>query len=97
MRLKTMLVPVVALAAFAAPQLAVADVVGTPGTPSCFGERISHGSSRHALTPKERAALLQEVVDSGDPDALRLFGPTVSVSEMIKFVQANCSDDPIFG
>jgi hypothetical protein len=34
-------------------------------------------------------------VDSGDPDALAFFGPTVSVQEMIKFVQINCSDDPI--
>ena len=31
--------------------------VGEPGTPSCFGERISHGSSgsEHMLTPAERA------------------------------------------
>ena len=69
--------------------------VGTPGTPSCFGERVSHGSSDHGLTPKERAAALQEIVDSGDPLALELFGPTVSVAEFAWFVRVNCSDDPI--
>ena len=49
--------------------------------PSCFGQRISHRSSDHKLTPEERAAGLQEIVDSGDPLALELFGPTVSVGE----------------
>jgi hypothetical protein len=39
--------------------------------------------------------MLQEIVDSGDPLAIELFGETVSVQEMIKFVQINCSDDPI--
>jgi hypothetical protein len=77
------------------PLIASAHAVGEPGTPTCFGQRISHGSSDHQLTPKERAAGLQEIVDSGDPDALALFGPTLAVQEMIKFVQANCSDDPI--
>lgn len=77
------------------PQIASADTVGVPGTPTCLGQRISHGSSDHQLTPKERAAGLQESVDSVDPDALAFFGPTVSVQEMIKFVQINCSDDPI--
>ena len=77
------------------PSTALADTVGTPGTPSCFGERISHGSSVHGLTPVERAAALQEIVDEGDPFAIELFGDTVTVQEMIKFVQANCSDDPI--
>jgi hypothetical protein len=78
-----------------APGVASADTVGTPGTPTCFGQRISHGSSDHQMTPKERAAGLQEIVDSGDPLALELFGPTVEVREMIAFVRANCSDDPI--
>lgn len=78
------------------PGTASADTVGVPGTPNCFGERISHGSSVHGLTPKERAAGLQDIVDSGDPMAVALFGSTVSVQEMIKFVQANCSDNPIF-
>jgi hypothetical protein len=96
MRLRTMLVVSAAAAAmWGVPQIASADIVGEPGTPNCFGQRISHGSSVHQLTPKERAAGLQEIVDSGDPLALELFGPTVSVQEMIKFVQANCSDNPI--
>ena len=46
---------------------ASADTVGMPGTPNCFGQRISHGSSDHDLSPKERAAALQEFVDAGDP------------------------------
>ena len=96
MRFRTVLVVSAAAAAmWGVPQIASADVVGVPGTPTCFGQRISHGSSDHDLTPKERAAGLQEIVDSGNPDALAFFGPTVSVQEMIKFVQINCSDDPI--
>ena len=75
--------------------MASAHPVGTPGTPNCFGNRISHGSSDHGLTPKERAAELQKIVDSGDPLALELFGETVSVAEFTRFVKANCSDDPI--
>ena len=74
---------------------AMADTVGVPGTPNCFGQRISHGSSVHNLTPKERAAGLQAIVDSGDPQALALFGPTVSVGEFTWFVRTNCSDNPI--
>lgn len=84
-----------ALAMCGVPQLASAHPVGEPGSPMCFGQRISHGSSDHGLTPKERAAGLQELVDAGVPEAVALFGPTVSVQEMIKFVKANCSDDPI--
>ena len=96
MRFRTVLVVSAAAAVmWGVPQAASADPVGVPGTPTCFGQRISHGSSDHQLTPKERAAMLQEIVDSGDPLALELFGPTVSVQEMIKFVQVNCSDDPI--
>ena len=98
MRLRTLLVvPAAALALFAAPQVAAAHPVGTPGTPSCFGERISHGSSgsEHKLTPKERAAALQELVDAGIPEVVAYFGPTVTVQEMIKFVKINCSDNPI--
>jgi hypothetical protein len=97
MRIRTLIAASAAAAAlWGVPCVASADIVGEPGTPNCFGLRISHGSSDHGLTPKERAAMLQEIVDSGDPLALELFGPTVSVQEMIKFVQANCSDDPIF-
>jgi len=90
-----LVLPLVAAGIALTPGVASAHTVGVPGTPNCFGERISHGSSVHGLTPKERAAGLQAIVDSGDPLALELFGPTVSVQEMIKFVQANCSDNPI--
>ena len=95
MRIRTVIAASAAAAAIWGIPLASADTVGEPGTPTCFGQRISHGSSDHGLTPKERAAGLQELVDSGFPPAVELFGPTVSVQEMIKFVQANCSDDPI--
>ena len=74
---------------------ASADTVGVPGTPNCFGQRISHGSSVHKLTPKARAAGLQEIVDSGDPLAIALFGDKVTVREFAAFVRANCSDNPI--
>jgi hypothetical protein len=95
MRIRTVLVVSAAAAAmWAVPQIASAHTVGEPGTPTCFGQRISHGSSDHGLTPKERAAMLQERVDAGEIP-LEAFGPTVSVQEMIKFVKINCSDDPI--
>jgi hypothetical protein len=94
---RTLVLPAVVAGVLLTPGVASAHPVGTPGTPTCFGERISHGSSDHGLTPKERAAGLQEIVDSGDPMALELFGPTVEVREMIAFVRANCSDDPIIG
>lgn len=89
------ILPVATAALLLTAGAASADPVGTPGTPNCFGQRISHGSSDHGLTPKERAAALQEFVDSGDPLALELFGPTVSVAEFAWFVRTNCSDDPI--
>jgi hypothetical protein len=95
-----MRIKILTTTAFAATALllgsvpAHADTVGVPGTPSCFGERISHGSSDHGLTPKERAAGLQELVDSGFPPAVELFGETVSVREFADFVRTNCSDDP---
>jgi hypothetical protein len=92
---KVLLVSAAAAAMWGVPQIASADPVGVPGTPTCFGQRISHGSSDHNLTPKERAAELQRLVDLGVPEFVQFFGPTVSVQEMIKFVQANCSDDSI--
>jgi hypothetical protein len=96
MRLRTFLVvPAAAALLVLTPGLASAHPVGTPGTPSCFGERVSHGSSDHGLTPKERAAGLQELVDSGFPEAVELFGDTVTVREFAWFVRTNCSDDPI--
>ena len=85
---------------------AFADVVGEPGTPSCFGERISHGSSDHGLTPEDRAPLLQELLVepalAGEfgPEtqqfALEFFGDDgVSVQETIRWIRVNCSDEPI--
>jgi hypothetical protein len=73
---------------------AQAHSVGEPGTPNCFGQRISHGSSDHGLTPKERAAALQELVDSGFQPTIDLFGDTVTVREFADFVRTNCSDTP---
>lgn len=98
---------VVAMMVFA-PLTAMAHEVGVPGTATCFGLRISHGSKAeqaggHGWTPVERAAMLQGVVDFlreyGSPEEMALveefFGETVSVQEMIRFVKANCSDNPI--
>lgn len=97
MRMRILVVPALVAGALLAPGVAAASgPVGTPGTPTCFGERISHGSSDHKLTPKERAARLQvELVDAGIPEAVAFFGPTVEVREMILFVRINCSDDPL--
>ena len=96
MRVRTALVlPAVVAGVLWVPGVASAHTVGVPGTPNCFGQRISHGSSDHGLTPKERAAGLQELVDAGLPEAVELFGETVSVREMTAFVRANCSDNPI--
>jgi hypothetical protein len=87
---------------------AFAHVVGEPGTPSCFGERISHGSSDplHGVTPPERAPLLEEFIVNpalaGDfgPEiqqlALEFFGDDgVSVKETVRWIRVNCSDDPL--
>lgn len=76
------------------PAMASAHSVGEPDTPTCFGQRVSHGSSSHGLTPKERTAGLQELVDSGFPEAVALFGTTVTVREWADFVRTNCSDTP---
>jgi len=97
MRFKALLIPAVAVTALvigSAPA-ATADTVGVPGTPNCFGQRVSHGSSDHELTPKERAAGLQELVDAGFPEAVELFGEKVTVREFAWFVRTNCSDNPI--
>jgi hypothetical protein len=96
MRCKALLIPAVAVTALgfgAVP--ASAHSVGEPGTPNCFGQRVSHGSSDHKLTPKERAAGLQELVDAGFPEAVALFGEKVTVREFAWFVRTNCSDNPI--
>lgn len=96
MRFRTLVVvPVAVLAAGLMPGVAAADgPVGTPGTPPCFGERISHANSDHKLQAKDRVAGLQELVDSGFPPAVALFGETVTVREMMDFVRVNCSDNP---
>jgi hypothetical protein len=98
MRITTLTIPAVAaIAVLLSAGPAMAHPVGTPGTPNCFGQRVSHGSSDpdHKLTPKERAAGLQELVDAGFPEAVEFFGPTVTVREFALFVRINCSDDPI--
>jgi hypothetical protein len=91
---RLLIAPAVVAGVLLVPGAASAHSVGTPGTPSCFGERISHGSSEHQLTPKERAAGLQALVDEGFPEAVELFGPTVTVREFADFVRVNCSDSP---
>jgi hypothetical protein len=96
MRIKTLAVlPLVLGGVLLSPSMATADTVGTPGTPDCFGQRVSHGSSDHGLTPVERTAGLQALVDEGFPPAVALFGPTVTVREWADFVRTNCSDNPI--
>lgn len=91
------------------PAVANAHPVSQFGEPVCFGMRISHGSASfnalegHGMTPGERVAALQEVVDFilefGSPEEMELveefFGESVSVKEFIRFVKVNCSDDPI--
>ncbi len=42
--------------------VASAHPVGEPGTPNCHGERVSHGSSDHGLTPNDRAGFLETTV-----------------------------------
>jgi hypothetical protein len=96
MHLRTLaLLPLVMGGVLLSPGIATADTVGTPGTPNCFGQRVSHGSSDHGLTPVERTAGLQALVDEGFPEAVALFGPVVTVREWADFVRTNCSDTPI--
>jgi hypothetical protein len=101
MRRKTAtVIAVAASVVLLSPTAASAHPVGEPGTASCFGERVSHGSSSssvgegHGLTPVERTAGLQELVDSGFEPAIALFGDTVTVREWADFVRTNCSDTP---
>lgn len=98
------------VAAMFGPAVAMAHPVSQFGESNCFGLRISHGSASfnahegHELTPGERVAALQEIVDDilefGSPEEVEFveafFGDTVSVKEFIRFVKVNCSDDPIF-
>ena len=94
MRAALLTLPVALAGVLLTAGVASAHPVGEPGTPTCFGQRISHGSSDHKLTPKERAAALQEIVDAGIPEAVALFGDTVTVREFADFVRTNCSDSP---
>lgn len=73
---------------------AAAHPVGEPGTATCFGERMHHANADHGNQAKDRVAGLQALVDSGFPEAVALFGDTVTVAEMMDFVRTNCSDDP---
>ena len=83
---------------------ALAHPVSEFGLPDCFGARISHGSSDHGQTPVDRAAALQPLVDdilaNGTDEekafVMEFFGESVEVREFIRFVQLNCSDDPLF-
>ena len=97
MRIRALvMVPATMLAVAAMSGVASADgPVGTPGTPSCFGERMHHANADHKLQAKDRVAGLQDLVDSGFPPAVALFGEVVTVKEMMAFVRANCSDSPI--
>ena len=93
---KVLAVPAVAAAVLLTPGVASADdPVGTPGEPSCFGERVSHAASNHGLTPKERAAIFEERLPFLPDEARALFGDTVEVREIQWWVRTNCSDDPI--
>ncbi len=104
---KTAVAGVALGAVLATAGAAAAHPVGTPGEPNCFGQRVSHGSSDHKLTPKERAAGLQFVVyESGfvTPEEVAAFeerfgvkNKTVTVRIFAAFVRANCSDDPFVG
>lgn len=79
---------------------AAAHVVGTPGEPNCFGERVSHGNwpkdeVLHSITPVERAAFLTFIIAEfpADPFAQlleSLFGEDVSVAEFTAWVKLNC-------
>ena len=92
---KVLLLPVIAAGVALTPGIASADPVGTPGTPTCFGERMSHAASNHQLTPKERAAQFEATVLPFVPEAQELFGDTIEVREIQWFVRVNCSDNPI--
>lgn len=82
---------------------ASAHIVGEPGTPSCHGERVSHGSSDHGLTPRERVAELNSIITNGPPpgvigfvDMIRdFFGEEATVREFHQFVRMHCSADPV--
>ena len=76
--------------------------VGEPGTPNCHGERVSHGSSDHGQTPKDRVAELNNIITNGPPpgvsefvDMIRgFFGQEATVKEFHRFVRMHCSAAP---
>jgi hypothetical protein len=93
-----------ATAAVLIPTAAWAHPVGEPGTPNCHGQRVSHGSSDHGQTPKERAAALGDFVFNVLPAEDRemfqeFFGvetqADVTVQVFQRFVKINCSDTPL--
>jgi hypothetical protein len=96
MRIRTLaIVPLAVLAVGAMTGTAAAHPVGTPGTTTCFGERMHHANADHGMQAKDRVAGLQALVDSGEvPEANALFGEVVTVREMMDFVRVNCSDTP---
>ncbi len=73
--------------------------VAEPGTPSCHGERVSHGSSDHGQTPGDRVAELNDIITNGPPpgvsefvDMIRdFFGEEATVQEFHRFVRMHCS------
>ena len=91
---------------------AMAHPVGEDGSPDCFGQRISHGSANfhadegHGLTPKDRAAMLQETVAFFYPVSPpefqefleNFFGADliVSTGEMTAWVRAVCAGEVPF-
>lgn len=78
---------------------ASAHPVGEPGTANCHGERVSHGSSDHGQTPKDRVAELNNIINNGPPpgvdefvDMIRdFFGEEATVQEFHRFVRMHCS------
>ena len=101
---RSLLIPAVMAGVLFAPGMASAHTVGTPGEPNCFGQRTSHANDpTHQGTPKERAALMQQMITNPPPflppeavtELQAFFGPTVEVREIQRWVRINCSDDPI--
>ena len=92
-------VAVVTLALGLGAGAAGAHPVGEPGTPSCHGERVSHGSSDHGQTPGERVAEVNAIITDGPPpgvsefvDMLRdFFGEEATVQGFHEFVRMHCS------
>lgn len=81
-----------------APNVVAAHPVGEPQTPTCFGERISHGSSDPELTPAERAAILQGLDDESPPEEQAFFDELLSIKTgkfnagvMTRWVRFNCA------